>query len=296
MSFKRDRKMHFKRSYGIFLLLFGLLTVAVNAQATRSQISGIIKNAIDEPISGITVFNNNSMEGTVTNDAGLFYMNVAVGDRLSLQAIQYERFTLVVTATTIENKEISLNLVQGVNVLDEVILNNDLMKIEVKPDKDYNEPFSKLDKKKVRIAPSDRKENIFSDRIRAPSEYQIRHSAFSQNIPRISMFNFLGVANSLLVNGSLEKVDLSIDRKSNKKRVEKLLLKNKFNKNDLIEFFNIPEDQLVEFMYFAQESGLTAEMLQPENEFETLQFLTRQSQLFRKRKKLGTTIDQPIKK
>ncbi|GAK75286.1 hypothetical protein JCM19296_864 [Nonlabens ulvanivorans] len=47
-----------------------------NAQVQRVQIKGTISSELNTDLSGITIFNNSSLEGTVTNDSGVFYIDV----------------------------------------------------------------------------------------------------------------------------------------------------------------------------------------------------------------------------
>ena len=54
------------------------------------------------------------------------------------------------------------------------------------------------------------------------------------------------------------------------------------------EFFreqlNIPQDNIKEFIFFAEDNGLTPEMLKPENELKLIEFLIAQSQKYKQRK------------
>jgi hypothetical protein len=54
------------------------------------------------------------------------------------------------------------------------------------------------------------------------------------------------------------------------------------------EFFkeqlNIPQENIHEFIYFAEDNGLTPQMLKPENEMQLIEFLVAQSQKYKQRK------------
>ncbi|GAK88709.1 hypothetical protein JCM19297_3222 [Nonlabens ulvanivorans] len=43
-----------------------------SAQVERVQIKGTISSDLNSDLSGITIFNNNSLEGTITNNNGVF--------------------------------------------------------------------------------------------------------------------------------------------------------------------------------------------------------------------------------
>mgnify|MGYP005838176503 CR=1 FL=1 len=52
-----------------------------------------------------------------------------------------------------------------------------------------------------------------------------------------------------------------------------------------IDQLNIAEENIQEFISFAEDNGLTSQMLQPENEMLLIEFLISQSEAYRERKK-----------
>lgn len=264
------------------LLLFLLFVTAVNAQE-RIQLEGFIKGATKEPLEGITVFNGNTLEGTVTNQDGIFYINVRSGDKLSFNAVQYDPFTLTVTDATIKKKKTELTFRQGVNLLDEVIVDDSDIVVAVKRTEDVDINLDAVSEENIRVAAVDRVDNTFSDRIRQPDEIPLDNNAFNQSQLRYNSFNLVGLLAGMLVSTSLRNVDLSFDAPSKKEEFEKVLLQNKYSTDYLVEYLKLPEDKLFEFMVFAQEQGLNKSMLSPENEFQLLQFLDKQGAIFKQR-------------
>nr|WP_152557871.1 hypothetical protein [Nonlabens ulvanivorans] len=59
-----------------FIYIFLFLGMLSTAQVQRVQIKGTISSELNTDLSGITIFNNSSLEGTVTNDSGVFYIDV----------------------------------------------------------------------------------------------------------------------------------------------------------------------------------------------------------------------------
>jgi hypothetical protein len=51
-----------------------------------------------------------------------------------------------------------------------------------------------------------------------------------------------------------------------------------------MEQLNISEDNIREFIYFAEDNGLTSDMLEPDNEMLLVEFLVAQSQKYKQRK------------
>lgn len=266
------------------LLLFILLVTTIATAQERVQLEGSIMGVTKEPLEGITVFNNTTLEGTVTNQEGKFYLDVRSGDKLSFNALQYDPFTLTVTDATVEKRKTQLTFSQGVNLLDEVVVTDESIRVAVKRTENVDTGVDKVSERNRRVAAVDRIENTFSDRIRLPEEIPVENRAFNQSQLRYNSFNLVGLLAGMLVDGALRNVDLTVDAPSKqKKRFEEVLLKNKYSTEYLVDYLDIPEDKLYEFMVFAQEKGLNNAMLLPENEFQLLQFLDEQATTFKKR-------------
>ncbi|WP_338350428.1 carboxypeptidase-like regulatory domain-containing protein [Nonlabens tegetincola] len=272
-----------KAIINIGLLLFSVLLWSQN---NRTQIEGKILSATEEPLSGITIFNNNSIDGTVTNDDGIFYLNVKAGDKLTLRAVQYEPLTLVVTEQTVEDKKATIQLRQGVNILDEVVINESLMLIDVKEVTNVDPKIDEVSEFNVRTRAVDRIDNTFSDRQRQPEEYAIRHEAMAQSMPRFNMFNLVGLLGAVVLNSTLSALDLNSGPVEEKKEFDVILIKNKYQTKFLTEFLKLEEKYLYEFMYYAKDRGLNEEMFSKQNELDLLQFLNMTATEFKRKKNL----------
>ncbi|MGB5980908.1 MAG: carboxypeptidase-like regulatory domain-containing protein [Nonlabens sp.] len=269
-----------------FVLLFLLISTIGFAQKERVQIKGTIINTTEEPVEGITIFNLNNLEGTITNEEGVFYINVMEGDKLNFDAIQFEPFTLEVGANTIKSKTAKLTLNEGVNQLDEVIVRDDLMMVKVKRDVDVDLELDEIESDVLLTPAVDRMENTFSDRVKQPDEYPVEQLAANQSGLRYSMFNFVGLLGSLVVSESLKNLDLSGQPKKVKEEFNVMMVKNKYDAEYLAEFLKLDQKYLYEFMYFAKDNGLDEDMLSADNELELLNFLSDQAEDFKERKGL----------
>ena len=274
-----------------FALLVFFISALASAQKERVQIKGTVTSASEEPIEGITIFNLNNLEGTITNEQGVFYINVMEGDKLNFDAIQFEPFTLKVGANTIKTKTATLQLNEGVNKLDEVVIQDNLMMIEVKRDVDVKPVLAGVEEENLRVRAVDRMENTFSDRVRQPDEYPIEQLAASQSGLRMNMFNVIGLLGSLVVSESLKNLDLSGKPKPVEEEFNVVMVKNKFGTDYLAEFLDLDKEYLYEFMYYAKDNGLDKEMLESDNELALLEFLSEQSQSFKEKKGLLETKD-----
>jgi hypothetical protein len=266
------------------LLLFILLVSTVTIAQERKQIKGTINNALNDPLEGITIFNNTTLEGTVTNENGVFYIDVRTGDDLSFNAVQYDPFTLKITQSTIDKGTTQLTFRQGVNLLDDVVVTDQAVRVAVKRTEMPDTGIDEVSKRNIAVPAVDRIENTFSDRVRQPEEIPVQNTAFNQSQLRYNSFNLVGLLGGMLINGALSNLDLSIDgRQDEKEEFEKVLLKNQYSTEYLVDYLKIPEENLYEFMVFAQEKGLNKSMLQKENEFELLNFLGEQAVIYKAR-------------
>jgi len=256
------------------------------AQQERVQISGYIQNELDQPVEGITIFNENSYEATVTTSTGSYRIDVKVGDKIVFKSALHEAVTLVVTDRTIKEKVVTITIGDGINVLDEVVLKGDqnvylnLKKLEI-----VDTRMEKISGQNMWTPAIDRVENTLSDMKRQPDEYPIRNEAMMQSMPRGNMFNLVGLLVAVVANVALNALNIDFGSATTiEERFDFAVLKNQFDADYLVEFLQIDKENLYEFMYFASDQGLNNEYLQPENEMELLQFLSDTATAYKNRK------------
>ena len=68
------------------------------------------------------MYNLSSNLGTITDDEGKFTIEVAKNDRIEVSALQFEKFTLVVSDGIIAAGSMTIFLVERVNRLNEVLI------------------------------------------------------------------------------------------------------------------------------------------------------------------------------
>ncbi len=265
-------------------ILFLLSLTLIFAQ--KRELKGEILNVIEEPQGGITIFNETTMDGTVTTAEGKFTLLVNEGDRILIQALQYTPFTLVVGAETLKNPEVTIQLKEGVNVLNEVQITNGLLLVDVEVVPDVNKTLAGASKATFSIPQIDRMENTFSDMVRQPEDYPVRQLAQEQSMLRMNCFNVLGLLAAIIneivpLNFSLEK-----KREVVVERFDRAMLESSYSTEMLSEFLDIPNEELSKFMYYVSESGVPQKFMQPENEIELLQFLSEQAATYKKRQSL----------
>ncbi|WP_438962448.1 carboxypeptidase-like regulatory domain-containing protein [Nonlabens sp.] len=269
-----------------FLLLF-LLPVITLSQVDRVQIKGYIQNELDEPVAGITIFNENSFETTVTTSTGSYRIDVKAGDKVIFKSPEHEPVTLVVTDRTIKEKVVTITLGDGINVLDKIILEGDQnVYLNLKKLETADTRMEKITGQNMWTPAIDRTENTLSDMVRQPADYPLRHEAMMQSMPRGNMFNLVGLLVAVVANVALNALNIDFGSANTvEERFNVAVLKNQFDAAHLVEFLDIKEEDLYDFMYFATDRGLSNEMMHPDNEMELLQFLSDASQVYKERKK-----------
>ncbi|MFB0904661.1 MAG: carboxypeptidase-like regulatory domain-containing protein [Nonlabens sp.] len=272
----------------MFLLLVGGL---MNAQKERIQIKGSIYSEANKPLEGVTVFNQASLEGTVTNKEGGFLIHAREEDRLSFKAVQLESFALRITKKVMEDKKVVISLEEGINQLDEVIIEDGLMRVKVKQILYVDTKVDKVSDLNLKTRAVDRMENTFSDRIKQPEEYAVRNEAFNQNMPRINMANIIGGLALLAAGAAINElaattIENGIDTAPNVRRqkFDVHVLKNTYSTEYLLDYLQLLPEDLYEFMYFAKDNGLNESLFETERELDLLQFLSNQVTLFKEKK------------
>lgn len=267
------------------LLLFA--PIIVLGQQDRVQISGYIQNELDEPVEGMTIFNENSYEATVTTSIGSFRIDAKTGDKIVFKSADHEPVTLEVTDRTIAEKVINITLGTGINVLNEIVLEGsqnvylNLKKLEM-----GDARMEKITGQNMWTPAIDRTENTLSDLIRQPDEYPLRHEAMMQSQPRFNMFNLVGLLVAVVANVALNALNFDFGSATTVEgRFNVAVLKNQFDADYLVEFLEIEKEDLYDYMYFATDRGLSNEDMQPENEMELLQFLSDTAVAYKERKK-----------
>lgn len=273
------------------LIFLCLVSGLMNAQKERVQIQGTLNSIANEPLQGVTVFNNAALEGTVTNKEGKFFIYAREGDKLTFQAVQFEPFSLSVNEKVMNDKKVAISLNEGVNQLDEVIIDDGLMRIKVKKITYVDTKVDEVSDFNKKTRAVDRMENTLSDRIRQPEEYAIRSEAFNQNMPRFNMTDIVGGLAMMALGATLSQLMSGVSNgvddgpNSRKPEFDVYMLKNKYRTEYLLDYLKIPKEDLFEFLYFAKDNGLNESMFEPERELDLLQFLSNQVTLFKAKKK-----------
>jgi len=254
----------------LYLIVFiGFNFNILNAQNTQ-QIEVLGRIIVDSPdVEGVTIFNTSSNKGTITDFEGKFTIQVALNDRLQISALQFQNFEVLITQDIIDSKALTVVLVEEINKLPEIIilpygltgnLTVDAIRAKtVNPNLDAL--YFGLD-------------NL--DKIDFSEDYLtgVRNTALSDN-------RLYYTADAVKIIGLLVKPLF----KSKKKRNDKALatdrdIVEKYSPEYLMDKLNIPKHQMMEFIYFVEDSGMDKTLLDDGRELQFLEHIINKSKEF----------------
>jgi hypothetical protein len=249
----------------IILFLIQNITAQID---NRVYIAGEVIVPLDGEISQIEIINQNSKEGTVTNEYGQFGISVREGDRLRFEAIQYQDFIVIIDENIIKRKKMTIRINDQINTLDEVI---------VRP---YDlEGNIEVDAKKVKtefyLAPESEK---------VLNEYEgvqpyVRSQTITENYTTEQRFikNGLNIAN--IFREILSSKEIVEEHKL--PRDVDVMVRKIYKDSFFKEQLDIKKENINQFIFFVEDHGLTKQMLDKGNELDLISFLIEKSKEFK---------------
>jgi hypothetical protein len=238
------------------------------------RVQGTLQMPEEEEMQGVSIYNMNTNRGTVSNDIGQFRLEVGLNDSIRVSAIQFQAFTVIINEGVMESGQLNINVTEVVNQLPEVVVspydltgnvNVDIVRIPVirTPDtltsgdvqlRDYEAPYE----------PS-----YTSPR---------RNEAMEMSRTRlVNGLNFVNLFKELLILSKRDEIQNPEDGYAWDVRE---LYGDEFFRQNL----NIEQEQIPDFIYYADANGLDEKMLQEGNELDLIEFLIEQSKKYKKQR------------
>jgi CarboxypepD_reg-like domain len=223
-----------------------------------------------QDVEGVTVYNSSSNRGTITNEEGYFKIRVALNDRIKISALQFKDFDIVIDNEIIESKEMTVFLIEKINKLPEVIvlpygLSGDLP-TDVANTKTINPDLDALYFGLDNLDKIDFTDDYLSG---------IRNTAMTDNTLYYS-------ADAIKIIGMLFKP--IFNSKNKKKNIESTATEGEITKKYSVEYLmqrlNIPQENIMEFIYYVEDGGLDKQLLDNGRELEFLDYLIKKSKEF----------------
>lgn len=252
--------------------LFLSFTVLSFGQVPERQIlKGDINVPPDSDPSNINVFNINTEKGTNTNSNGEFLIKVKTKDHLLISSVQFEKFEIEITKDIMEERDIVINIRENVNQLNPVTVSSNVLSGDLNVDvkkigvKDTNLNIDQNELIKGYDADITTGSQIRSVNVAVDNDYLDYPMDFIQIFKRY-----------IKKRGKKEKsnLDQNIDIE-----VRKIYDNAFFHDN-----FNIKEEDINAFIFFAYDNGFDDKLLEKGNEMDLIEFLLDKSEEFNKRK------------
>lgn len=255
----------------LFVLAIGLL--GYSQDFNRIEVSGKIIVESDD-ISGITIFNATSNKGTITDEDGMFALAVRLNDRIEVSALQFQNISFRVNEDIMESRSMKIFLIDDINQLDPVVLLPIKLTGTLQEDIDRSAPFKpRMDVLYFALA------NMGDFEFEEDNKSEVRNIAINEE--RTRLVNGLNVVN--IVDQLLLPLFRSKNVNKNEGTVPEVPIdsyKYYFSAQFLTDNFNIPEDQMEDFIQYVQDENFDPSLLQYGNEMPFLEQLTQKSKSF----------------
>lgn len=260
-----------------FIILLLCLPLSITAQEeSRVVVKGVITAPAGADVEGINIYNISSEQGTISDENGRFNLRVAENDRIQITALQFQNFTLVIRPEDVRTKQLLVYLNPYVNKLGEVILRNtDLIGIV------------ESDIRSIKTSVFDPDWDLSRDAVEFGYDFERdRYTGLDGNAAMEALNHDLmpmaQVNISWLVDALFPRKKRSPKEIAYANTMGANTLLEQFDQSYLAKTFGIPQEKVVDFVYFAQENGLSSSMLDKDNRIELLQYLYDQSELYKK--------------
>lgn len=251
------------------LLLICLFAVTqIFAQTTeRVEIAGKINVPVNAEAAGITVYNLTSQKGTVTDDEGAFTINAALNDRLSMSAVQYQPFIVIIDEGVIATRRLNVSVREAINELEKVIVRPYDLSGNVRVDiQRVEEPFfPDLEETKLQNpAP-----NYPIDRTTEVENIAINDPYMENGIQFVNIFKAIFLNNKEKSNAPQPRKDIEVQ------------IRNMYKDEFFKEYIAIDKDRIDEFIFYAKNNGLSYQLLEKGNELDLIEFLIEEGKNFK---------------
>ena len=237
-----------KNIFIVFICFFSFLIL--NSQ-DRKPIKGqlLYKNT---KVIAANVINNTSQMNTITDSDGFFEIDVALGDEVIFSSVQYLIRSVIITDEMLKRNRLVVSVNENINELKEVVVTTEDV-----------EKF--LDLKEEEFKGFDYEEDKSSKLVnRAASNRQLSNGIDFVNIAR------------LLVKATKNKTPEE-QLKMKPSEILPLVFELTFFEQDL----GIQKSQVNNFLIYIDEKMKTSKLLKKDKEFELIDYLINQSELFK---------------
>ena len=227
----------------IFLFLF--INLQGYGQETIQLKGRIIADSLDG--ASIHIINLNKDSGAASSPTGNFEIPVSIFDTVSFSSIQFEKLEILITRQIMQEGYLLVELTERTNVLEEVYISNHNLTGNLKVDI-YN--ISIFDQSQLGFAIT-KPLTIGERRLKSAKSGAVNH-----------FFNYL--------SGNTTNLENIIKIENQKGVAQKGM--EAFTKAGFINNLDIPENQILDFIYYSMENPNFHILLKPERGLELIEY------------------------
>ncbi|TDU42828.1 carboxypeptidase-like protein [Gelidibacter sediminis] len=257
----------------LYLFLIIPLSVVTAQTIKRIEISGkiVVENS---DLENITVYNSSSKKGTLTDENGMFTLNVALNDIIEVRALLFQDFTVTIDEKIIKTRSMTVFLVEKVNKLDEVIilpydLTGNLL-VDIESVRTFNPDLDA-----IYFGLANMNDYEFPDDYKS-KVVNIAMPGTGNNIQY--GFDVIGIVDLFL--RPIFKSKKNNDREDVLKATSYDDFTDHYSTKFLVENFNIPEHKVEAFIRYVEDEGVDYSLLNSGKEFQFLEFISQKSKEF----------------
>lgn len=260
----------YMKKWLLFLVFAFSLSFLWSQTNQRIKISGIILSENQE-IESVTIFNTSSNKGTITNNKGEFVIKATINDRIEVSALQLKPTVVVIDEAVIKAKTIKIYLIEQVNQLDAVLLSIGLS---------GNLGADIANTKKPSRFIIDIGGEGALEQIDESFDNTVASNSLNSSVNKYQLYNGLNVGEVFkLISNSKKKSTINNDIEQEEKS---LGLIHVYSPAMIEKMFNVPREQVSNFIDFLESNKIDHELCKPENELKLMNYLLEQRKLFLK--------------
>ncbi|MEO9512744.1 MAG: hypothetical protein ABJN84_10680 [Flavobacteriaceae bacterium] len=273
----------------LLALFFGFTSCITFSQEKTQFINGKV-TSLNNDVSNVLVINLDSKKTTITNSLGLFIIEAKLSDSIRFTAVQYLTKEIIITNTIFSQKFVSVNLVENVINLNEVIVMpyNLTGKIEQDIKRLYVEPV--VTSSSLGLPNADVKVLTQSERLL----FEANRGEFTKGgirldtlfvFPIINVYMDINLHKTLnFISGRTKTLKDAVSREENTKMENKIV--KMFSKTTMSEAFGISQNNIDSFLSFCLAQPDFLKMEEVENTIQIWEYLKSKSYEFKKTNKL----------
>ena len=247
----------------VFLLVSG---IGFSQTGERISVNGRIIVPLGEDPEGITIYNTATNQGTVSGENGEFLLEVGEGDVIHFSALLFEEFSITVGSNVVESGQLNVFLNEAATELPEVLISSIDLSGNVRVD------VNRLPDPTANI-PDITREDVYDASLELqPGELTTPENAAMPDRFMQYGLNFANIFRAIVSS-----------RETGDEDFEPLpaQIRDLYDDEFFREHLDIQRSRINDFILYAEDKGLSEEMLKEGNELELIEFLILQSKEFK---------------